>query len=267
MTSHSENDLQIREYLLGNLSEEDQRLVDERLLTESGFLDEVLAGEDDLIDDYVCDDLSQENRSGFEQHFLCAPERQQKLKFAIALNRYAAKAERRDEFEAPEDRTEDLPTPLTWGERFRAFWNGLTPAFRYASIFAVIALGVAIILVAIPKTIAPKTFATVTLSLSSSNRADSAIATKVNLAQNIDALKAILTLPSLPVPARGYRVELIDSEGQTRPVEVLTKDANTLTVVIPAKRLARGEYALRLYVANADGVEQRINGGYLFVVE
>jgi len=256
MTSHSEGDLQIREYLLGNLSEEDQRLADERLLTESGFLDDLLAGEDDLIDDYVCDDLSQGNRSKFEQHFLCTPERQQKLKFAIALNRYVSNVPQPGK-----------PTPFTWGERFRAFWIGLTPALRYASVFAAIAFGVAIILVAIPKTIPPKTFATVTLSLSSGNRADSTIATKVNLAQNIDALKAILTLPSLPEPARGYRVELIDSEGQTRPVEVLTKDANTLTVIIPAKRLARGEYALRLYVANSDGVEQRINGGYLFVVE
>ena len=256
MTLHPEDDLKIREYLLGNLSEEDQRLVDERLLTESGFLDELLAGEDDLIDDYVCDDLSQGNRSGFEQHFLCSPERQQKLKFAIALNRYVSNVPQPVK-----------PTPLTWGERFRAFWIGLTPALRYASIFAAIALGVAIVLVVIPKTIPPRTFATVTLSLSSGNRADSTIATKVNLAQNIDALKVILTLPSLPEPARGYRVELIDSEGQTRPVEVLSKDANTLTVVIPAKRLTRGEYALRLYVANSDGVEQRINGGYLFVVE
>src|SRR5436305_30769 len=82
----------VRQYLLGNFSEEVRRLLEERLMTEDGSYEELLLSEEELIDDYVSGELSDAERLKFEEHFLCTPERQRQLSFAQALSRYASNA-------------------------------------------------------------------------------------------------------------------------------------------------------------------------------
>src|ERR687886_587977 len=92
MTLHAENTKELRQYLLGDLSGEARQRVEQRLLTEPDFLDELLLGEEELIDDYVRENLPDDDRLKFERHFLSTPERRRQLSFARALGRYVSNA-------------------------------------------------------------------------------------------------------------------------------------------------------------------------------
>src|SRR5205085_1500980 len=84
---------EIRLYLLGRLAAESlSERVEERMLTDSDYYEELLACEDDLIDEYLSGALPAEERADFESHFLSTPERVRKLRFARALHRYVADA-------------------------------------------------------------------------------------------------------------------------------------------------------------------------------
>ena len=82
---------EVRLYLLGRL-EPEQRVqrVEERLLTEEDYYEELLIIEDEVIDQYLTDELSSLEREAFEQHFLSTPERKRKLRFAQAFGKYVS---------------------------------------------------------------------------------------------------------------------------------------------------------------------------------
>src|SRR5215216_3814169 len=79
---------EIISYLLGELKEDEQRRVEERLLTNDEYFDLLLVAEDDLIDNYVRDGLTARERERFEAHFLATPERRDRLRFANVLKDY-----------------------------------------------------------------------------------------------------------------------------------------------------------------------------------
>jgi hypothetical protein len=79
---------EVRQYLLGNLSESAKERLERRVLDETGVNDEVQAKEDELIDQYVAGRLSAEERKQFESFFLLPKERQQKLRFGRTLRKY-----------------------------------------------------------------------------------------------------------------------------------------------------------------------------------
>jgi len=105
----------IRQYLLGRLPEEELEVVDKRLVTDPAFYEELLMVEDELIDDYIAQDLSSEERQSFENHFLMTPERQKKLRFSRAFfNRMKVPAVIEVEESVPstaKEDTEDVPHP------------------------------------------------------------------------------------------------------------------------------------------------------------
>src|SRR5205085_4403382 len=199
MSPHAENNQEIRRYLLGGLSQKVLRQVEERLMNEDGFFEELLLVEDELIDDYVGDQLSLDERRRFEQHFLSTPERHGQLRFAQALSRYVSNSSAKSETESPEDesaRAQRLaPTPEpTWAERFRAFWGSRAWALRTAAALAVVVVIAGAFWLLRPRTTPPQTFATLTLTTSISNRAEGVQAAKVKLPLNADALRIFLTL-------------------------------------------------------------------------
>ncbi|HKP47516.1 MAG TPA: CHAT domain-containing protein [Pyrinomonadaceae bacterium] len=90
MSSNWDGELNARLYLLGALSDPDSENFEQQLLTAEGFYDELLAAENELVDDYLARRLRKDEQQMFERHFLNSPERAQKLRFAKALQRYAA---------------------------------------------------------------------------------------------------------------------------------------------------------------------------------
>lgn len=92
MARQEEDREAVRRYLLNQLSDVEQQKVELRLLSDDSFGQEFDIVEDELIDEYIADELSSNERVKFEQHFLTHPDRHQKLKSGQALKRYFEKA-------------------------------------------------------------------------------------------------------------------------------------------------------------------------------
>jgi hypothetical protein len=88
MKQHLEDEAELRRYLLGELALKEQVLIEERLFLDDEYALHVKVVEDDLIDDYVYDELTSEQREKFEHHFLDKPGGREDLRIAQALKRY-----------------------------------------------------------------------------------------------------------------------------------------------------------------------------------
>ncbi|HEY0380421.1 MAG TPA: hypothetical protein VGC87_26145 [Pyrinomonadaceae bacterium] len=252
---------EIKQYLLGLASPEVQRAIEERLLTEESFLEELSFAEEELIDDYDGGALPANERAGFEQNFLSTDERRRKLRFARALTRYSSE-------KAGTKSAELSSAKRTLAERLRAFWRGQPAWLRVAATLALVAVLAAAWWFSFPRTASPRTVVALSLPLTaSSDRAQGAQASKVKLNPDDDALKISLRLPGGLAPGSAYRVELMDEGGKASTVKISEQDEKSVSVIIPTSQLARGPYAIRLYAAPAGGAEQRVPGSYLFTVE
>jgi hypothetical protein len=78
----------IMQYLLGQAPPEDSSSLEERLVTDGEFFNDLLIAEDELVDQYFRGELSEAERVSFENHFLVMPERQRKVRFGRAFNQY-----------------------------------------------------------------------------------------------------------------------------------------------------------------------------------
>jgi hypothetical protein len=77
----------LRQYLLGELTEADEEEIEVRLLADPSFFNELDIAENDLIDSYVSDELSAQERARCEQYFLKSSEGSDKLDFTTALSK------------------------------------------------------------------------------------------------------------------------------------------------------------------------------------
>lgn len=254
----------VRGYLLGDVSTEVQRAVEERLLTEESFLEELNAAEEELIDDYVGGDMSAGDRERFERHFLSTEERRRQLRFAQALARYTSERGAAKTASAAQD---ERPT---MAERVRAFWRGRPVMLRAAAAMAAVVILAAALWFSFLRTPSQKTFATLSLNINvgvSRGGGGGAQVAKLPLPLKADALKISLALPEGSANASGYRVEMMDGAGARESLEIVERGEKSLAVVIPSARLARGRYALTLYATQAGGAEERVPGSYFFDAE
>jgi CHAT domain-containing protein/Flp pilus assembly protein TadD len=81
----------VRQYLLRQLSNDEQRTVEQRLLSEDELFEELEIAEDELIDQYLAGQLANSDREKFKRNFLATAEGNQKLRFAQALGRHPNK--------------------------------------------------------------------------------------------------------------------------------------------------------------------------------
>ena len=125
MKRHSINEELIVGYLLGDLPEEKQSEVEDRAFQDEQYLQEILAAESDLIDEYVRGELSGRARQQFESRFLASAERRRKVEFARALASVAP------EFAAKEKRA-IAPAAVRGPGTLAAFLRGLNPAARFS---------------------------------------------------------------------------------------------------------------------------------------
>lgn len=80
----------IRQYLLGQLTDQEQQRLEKRFMTDGEYREEVLIAEEELIEDYLDDSLSTEDKRRVVSHFLTTPQQKQRLEVAKALGRYSA---------------------------------------------------------------------------------------------------------------------------------------------------------------------------------
>ena len=115
----------IRQYLLGELSEPEQVEIEDRAFEDQKVLEQIVAVEQDLIDDYVSGDFPEAQRHGFQTHFLASAERRKKFAFAKALATVV------NEKPVP---AFAVPTTPSWRTKVEAFFT--RPVIAYAFVAA-----------------------------------------------------------------------------------------------------------------------------------
>lgn len=121
----------LRLYLLGLMSAEERQAVEERIITDQSDYDEVLIVEEELMDDYLANKLSETEREAFNTHFIDPPERQGDLRFAQAFKTYI-RDNHADVAEPATTSTNPAPKPN--------FFAGWFPVPRFGLAVAVVLL-------------------------------------------------------------------------------------------------------------------------------
>ncbi|HEX8748791.1 MAG TPA: hypothetical protein VF717_16580 [Pyrinomonadaceae bacterium] len=248
-------------YLLKELPEEELERFEDECLAQESWPAEISLIEEELIDAYLRKELTEEQRGRFEQNYLTTEARRERVVMSAALIRHL---DERCATAKPEPVASSEPT---WAERLRAFWGAQSWALPAVAACLIVAVIAGALWLALFRTPEPATFAALTLSISQSNRADSAQAGRVRLPLNADALKISLTLPERVPAATGYRAELEHEAGETKSLEIAGQDARSVAVVVPGSELRRGRYAVKLFVKRQDAAEERVPGSYFFTVE
>ena len=250
-------DERIFSYLLGELPEEESERFDEEGFAREDWQEEVRLAEDDLVDAYLHGELTPEQHRHFEKNYLTTKARLKRVAMAAALIRHVNPT------------PSPAPAVPIRIKSFIAFWGSRSWASRAGLAVGVVAVVVVAVWLVRSRTTSPPVFATLTLTINvDNNRAAGAQAGTVRLTANTDSLRIYLKLPGQSgAAAANYRVELLNEAGETRPLTVAGRDAELISVEIPASQLTRGEYALRLFAVRPDGAEQRVSGVYLFIVE
>jgi hypothetical protein len=116
------NEVIARRFLLGEISAEERDRIQELAFADPDTFALIEATEADLIDDFVNDELSFEEKERFQNYFLDQPGRRQDLRIGRALQQYWA----RNEESVAEVADRSVPTPQP--KRSRFLWFDLRPA-------------------------------------------------------------------------------------------------------------------------------------------
>lgn len=252
-------DERIFAYLLGELPEEEAERFDVEYFASEDLAEQIRPAEDDLIDAYLRDELTPAQRQHFEQNYLTTKARKKRVAMAAGLLGYVNTLK-------PEEAPAPAPVGPTWISSFIAFWGNRNWALRAGLAVGVVLIVAGGLWLSRSRTRPPRVVATLNLTISDDDRAEGAQPGRVRLPTDAEALRINLKLPGQSAAA-GYDAELINDEGKTTPLSVAGRDAESVSVEIPAALLPRGEYALKLYVIRPDGTQQRVPGLYFFNVE
>jgi anti-sigma factor RsiW len=122
MRQNADNEEVMMNYLLGDLSEEEQLRLEERFFTDDECYQQMLALEDELIYDYAAGGLASEQRLKFERRFLTSPEARHKVEAArAALGKAAETRARRLPNRAPSP----APNQALSTEERKSLWQSL----------------------------------------------------------------------------------------------------------------------------------------------
>lgn len=277
MDQTAEETRALKEYLLGQLTPERGAPLEERLLTDRAFYEELSAAEDELIDLYLEGDLDAADRAAFESHFLSAPERQRKINFARALRRYVA-----TEAAAPAEAVEDAadpqaeappeapppelgPTPLRRNRFPMLFARRPALAFSLAAALLVSVAAVSWLAVGRRTSQSPRNVYAVTLTTGLTR--DSGETRRVTPPDGADTLRLRLELPA-DADYASYRFELQTPEGRTVHTGDHLKPAETdgrpaVEADVPTELLPAGDYQLKLSGLSTGGDAEPV-GRYPF---
>lgn len=241
---------QIKQYLLGQLGEADEELVELRLMSDPGFSEEFDIVVDEIATGYVSGQFEGDEKTQVEQYFLRSPHRRDKVQFICELLRQVG-----------EDERVNPPAPSLW-TRVSSFWVGQPSAFRPAIALATVLIVAGLSFWVISLNSKPN-IVSYELALTNADRNAGTQVEKINLPPGTDQLRLKLKLPSPTAPQ--YRASLRGERISLPQLEIESQDAESITVMIPADQITRGTYAIELTEIN-NGTERPLRGAYEFVV-
>ncbi len=248
-------------YLLGQMSEEESEQFEDECFAQKHWPSQIGVVEEDLIDAYLHDELGPEQHRLFELNYLTTRARQERVKVAAALLfQVWERAPARGRAAAAHEEA-------TWAERLRAFFGGRAWGPRAAVAVALVVIAAVGFWLYLSRTRPPRVVATLSLTSSVANRSEGGPVPAIKLPPDAEALRVVLQLPNRATTAPRYRAELDDEDGGTTSLDVEKHEPGSVSVLIPASRLARGQYALTLLAVKDDGTEQPFHGTYVFAIE
>ena len=247
------NDERTIAYLLDELPEHEALQFEDECFSQPEWPEvELQSAEDDLIQAYIRNELSPDRRRRFEENYHTTAARIEKVLIARSALQVMCRQK------------------PTWTERLLAFVKSLVfaPQFtvpRFAAIL--VTFGLVATVLWFSRTTPPRTFAHINLAISYGNRAAGGSSQNVKLPLAEDALRVSLSLPETATQNATYRVQWENKKGSIGDLAVENPNANPISVIIPANKLAPGQYALKLFRKNPDGTEERVHGNYFFTVD
>lgn len=228
----------IRKYLLGQTSEAERLDLEERLLADDDTYEELLIVENELTDEYLRGRLSQTELKNFETHFLLAPSRQEKLRFARAVQEHlSTHVPAKKVIATP--RKSSLPG-------FLAFRN---PVLSYALGIAVVLLVVGISWLVLRNSTSPRS--TIALTLTPGlTRSESSVQNSVRIPPTADIVRLQLLLTE-DGSYQAYNAVLQSSDGRTVAKQPAHSSESingrrVVAVELPSTLLPAGEYRIKL---------------------
>ncbi len=125
MTTDLNSEKLIAQYLLGDLTEEQQVDIEDRAFQDTEYLASITAVENDLIDEYVRGEMPETVRQKFENRFLASGERRKRVEFAKALTHITSEY-------AFKGKGVVAPVSLSWRDSLEAFFRSLNPVAKFA---------------------------------------------------------------------------------------------------------------------------------------
>lgn len=115
---------------LADSNEAGRRVIEKEIMLDEDFNERLSIAEDELIEQYLDGDLDDFETERFNQFFLKTPERNQKLRLAINLRKYAMGSET----------TEKIPKETTGSKEKTSWLDGLfaSPVFQFASVVLIL---------------------------------------------------------------------------------------------------------------------------------
>ena len=248
----------LRLWLLGLLSQEQGESLEQRLMTDTRAFDEIPIVEEELIDEYLSDELSESERGAFELFFMNSLERQRQFKVAKAWRSYV---EREDPFgrRKPDPKVPDVqPSVFAWLGAYRI------PLAAVLSVLVVVAVWFAF---RSPSTKPGRSLA-IFLEPAVQTREGGSFQ-QVNLPRDVQTIELHAKLAKSEV--KSYGATLYDAGGKTiltldQPtVDASASEADVVVVPVPAQRLTSGQYKLQLDISHPDGRTETV-ASYRFVV-
>jgi CHAT domain-containing protein len=129
MKENAEELLTLKEYLLGTLNDESKtRQIEEKLLLDDSFAEQLSMAEYNLIEDFLDDNLNKTQREYFINIFLSVSQRRRQLRLIKNVRKYAAEKEQRVDRHPFKDNVNSLG--------WKAFFS--SPVLRFTLIILVI---------------------------------------------------------------------------------------------------------------------------------
>ncbi len=250
MALSDHDQLNIREYLLGKLSDAEQHAIEERLMVDDALFDELEVSKGELIEEYSAGELGQNERQWFESHYLASTEGKERRLFSVALGSLGRGA--------------PTPKPVGLLKRIASFF------FTQRSGWLVLASAGVVVAVAVGVWVSsntPRSSLAVTLTNSTIRRsAGESPYHRIALKRDVGELKISLVVPESFRNSANFRAELENHRYQITKLTPAGYDGNAVLVIVPAQQVPDGLYALTLYAIRADGNEQAVPSQYLFEI-
>lgn len=97
----------LKQYLLGNLDEKETEQIDLKIISDESFEEKLLIVEHSLIEDFIEQNLSAEEKNLFYRNFLISPEREKMVEQIAALKRVAKRKVSEEAKSESDDASED----------------------------------------------------------------------------------------------------------------------------------------------------------------